>query len=314
MTGFDADWLAQREPFDLAARSRPLEHAFSEALEKIRSDRSPAASTLDRATPHFPIRLADLGGGTAANFRALAPRLRGDQEWLLLDHDPRLLAEAPSRIAHWAQAQGWQAIVQGGRCEVHARGAHWSLATQAIDLAECLETIDATRYDGIVTTAFLDLVSQGWLARLARWLVNAGRPMLATLTVDGLRRWHPEATDDALIEQAFRAHQGGDKGFGESVGPGAAAALAQILQALACPVSIARSDWQIGAADLSMLNRMADEAVGVALEVDPASRDRVSRWREIRALQIQRGDATLTIGHVDLLAWPGRAVGGTAAN
>lgn len=59
MSGFDADWLAQREPFDLAARSRLLEQAF--------------AAELVRNRPHAAIRLADLGGGTAANFRALAP-------------------------------------------------------------------------------------------------------------------------------------------------------------------------------------------------------------------------------------------------
>lgn len=291
MSGFDAHWLAQREPFDLAARSRALEERFSDALRSTRS-----ADT--------PLRLVDLGGGTAANFRALAPRLAGDQHWLLLDHDARLLADAPHRIAGWAVEQGWQAVAHDGQCEVTARGARWTLATRQIDLAAALETLDATRFDGIVTTAFLDLVSQPWLERFARWLVAARRPLLATLTVDGARRWQPDAPDDALIDEAFRRHQGGDKGFGESIGPGAAEALAQCLRALQCPVWTLRSDWHIGANDRAMLERMADEAGQVAREVLPADGARIDAWRRLRGAWIDRGDASLVIGHLDLLAVP----------
>jgi len=290
MSGFDADWLAQREPFDLAARSSELEQAFVAALK-------PAGSA-------GPLRLADLGGGTAANFRALAPRLAGDQQWVLLDHDPQLLADAPARIAQWATGQGWRAVIRHGQCEVNTGHSCWTLATRQIDLAAALESLDATQFDGIVTTAFLDLVSHGWLERLARWLVAASRPLLATLTVDGVRHWRPLVADDALIEAAFRQHQGGDKGFGESLGPGAAEALAQCLRALGCPVSTARSDWQIGAADPAMLARMAQEAVQVALEVAPADSGRIADWRALRGAQIERGEASLVIGHLDLLALP----------
>ena len=295
MSGFDADWLAQREPFDLAARSRALEDAFAEALLR------------QRAAGAAPLRLADLGGGTAANFRALAPRLDGDQQWVLLDFDQQLLDQAPARVARWARTQGWEAVESAGRCEVHAGPARWRLETQRIDLAASLEALDARRFDGIVTTAFLDLVSSQWLARFARWLVDADRPLLATLTVDGRRSWHPKAIDDELIDRAFRAHQGGDKGFGESVGPGACAALADCLRALDCPVALAQSDWQIGgSADSAMLDRMADEAVAVALEIDRLAGDRLARWRQTRAAQIASGQARLVVGHVDLLATPGQ--------
>ena len=292
MSGFDADWLAQREPFDLAARSRPLEQAF--------------AAELRRDRPGAPIRLADLGGGTAANFRALAPQLSGDQQWLLLDHDAQLLADAPARIASWARARGWEARVEGECCEVLTGTARWKLSTRQIDLAQSLESLEAGAFDGIVTTAFLDLVSLGWLERFARWLTDSGKPLLATLTVDGLRRWHPEAIDVDLIERASRMHQGGDKGFGDSVGPGAAGALAQCLEKLACPVRLERSDWQIGGTDTAMLVRMADEAVEVARQVALDAQTRITDWRMTRAAQIEGGLASLVIGHIDLLAVPDR--------
>ncbi len=290
MSGFDADWLAQREPFDLAARSHPLEQSFARALTSVRSNQ--------------PLRLADLGGGTAANFRALAPRLAGDQQWLLLDHDAQLLSDAPRRIAQWATDQGWQAAVHDHRCEVLAGSARWTLATRQIDLAASLESIEAVQFDGIVTTAFLDLVSLTWLERFARWLVESRRPLLATLTVDGVRRWQPEIEGDALIDAAFRRHQGGDKGFGESVGPGAADALAQCFRALACPVWTEQSNWQIGPREAAMLGRMADEAVQVALEVSPAERLQIEAWRARRGAQIGQHEASLVIGHLDLLAVP----------
>jgi len=90
------------------------------------------------------------------------------------------------------------------------------------------------------------------------------------------------------------------------VGPGAAAALAQCLETLRCPVRLERSDWQIGAAEPAMLARMADEAVEVARQVAPDAQARIAGWRMTRAAQIDAAQASLLIGHIDLLAVPDR--------
>lgn len=75
MSGFDADWLALRAPFDWAARANaaPLATRFGEAM-------GPA-----------PL-VADLGGGTGNNVRFLAPRIAA--RWRLADNEPALLAMA----------------------------------------------------------------------------------------------------------------------------------------------------------------------------------------------------------------------------
>ena len=74
MTGFSADWLALREPHDLAARNRNVLHAI---------------------TTHFGQRnglsIADLGCGTGSTWRALAPALAAGQQWRMIDNDPVLL-------------------------------------------------------------------------------------------------------------------------------------------------------------------------------------------------------------------------------
>lgn len=298
MSGFDALWLAQREPFDLAARSTRLEQGFAGAL------RAHARAGGDT------VRLLDLGGGTAANFRALAPRLGGDQHWLLCDYDPLLLAGAMRSITQWANDHGWECSRSAAAVVVRSGGARWSLETREINLARELESLAAESVDGVTTTAFLDLVSLPWLERLADWIAGSGLPLLATLTVDGRRRWTPFLDSDLILDEAFRRHQAGDKGFGQSVGPGAAQALASMFEARGVACETETSDWRIGAQAPAMLRRMASEAAMVALEVRPEQRPVVDAWVAERDRLIALGAASLTVGHCDLLALPGSGLAG----
>lgn len=292
MSGFDALWLAQREPFDLAARSTALERRFADAMR----ERS--------ATPRSPARLIDLGGGTAANFRALAPRLAGDQHWLLCDHDPQLLTSALRSITQWALEHGWECSRSASSVLVKAGNGRWSLEAREIDLARDLEVLDLEHVDGVTTTAFLDLVSRSWLERLANWIRSSGRPLLATLTVDGRRRWAPELAADSIIDEAFRRHQSGDKGFGQSIGPGAAQRLAELFTAQGVVCETETSDWRIGAQAPGMLRRMAAEAAAVAIEVEPSLKAEIDDWLADRYGQVSAGQASLTVGHLDLVALP----------
>ncbi len=79
MTGFSADWLALREPFDARARNPVVLDAVIAALKGYPS-----------------IRIVDLACGTGSTLRALAPRLPVEQNWRLIDNDLGLLARATS--------------------------------------------------------------------------------------------------------------------------------------------------------------------------------------------------------------------------
>lgn len=81
MSGFSAEWLALREPADVAARSEVVTAAVVSAL-----------------SGRVPVRVADLGCGSGSNIRYLASRLPQPQVWRLVDHDPDLLAVARSRV------------------------------------------------------------------------------------------------------------------------------------------------------------------------------------------------------------------------
>lgn len=288
-TGFSADWLRQREPFDLAARSQSLATGLRTALGQQGST---------------ALRIVDLAAGSGANFRALAPLLEADQEWRLVDHDPLLLAAQRTEITRWASRHGWHCHDQDGALAIHAGTARWLVRNQQLDLAHDLEDIDLASCDGLVTTAFLDLVSATWLDRLSALLARTRRPLLATLTVDGRRTWFPGKPADRLVADAFLSHQNGDKGFGPSLGVRATPYLAASLVAAGYQISTQASDWHIGQEHSDMLLSMAREAAAVATETDPSDQPAVSSWLADKASDIRQGVLSLEVGHQDLLAVP----------
>lgn len=287
MSGFDASWLDMREPFDAKARDAELAQRFVAAL-----------GTADEK----PKRIVDLAAGSGASFRALAPLLEGDQHWLLVDHDPSLIAEQREAIARWALRNGWRCDKSDGGVRVRTESGVWVARAQALDLARDLDAIDIAACDGVTTSAFLDLVSAAWLDRLCDVLMQSGAPLLATLTVDGRREWRPALPADASIDRAFAAHQSGDKGFGPAKAGLATAYLADRLAARGYEVATARSDWRIRPEDRGMLSRMVEETAEVAIEAEPGLRALFSEWSAERREQIRSGLLSVEIGHLDLFA------------
>src|SRR3954463_15666172 len=126
MESFSADWLALREPADVAARSSSL----------------PRAVASGQAHP-LPMRVLDLGAGTGANLRFMAGPLPQPQHWLLVDHDARLLDQVPSRMPPDRRAL----------CQVTMMRA---------DLAD-IESIESAIFEKrslVTASALLDLVSE----------------------------------------------------------------------------------------------------------------------------------------------------------
>ena len=286
MTGFSADWLALREPFDLAAR---VESAAAMDLRGM-------ATRIRRDGRTFGV--LDLACGTGANLRALAPCLGGAQQWLLIDHDPRLLAALPGVFEAWSKARGFG--LRAGQEGLHLEGPDWSADVRwhCADLAKALDAVPFSDAQLVTAAALLDLVSAPWLEALFERVRKVGAAMFFALSVDGRVRWNPVVENDETVQRLFEAHQRRDKGFGPALGVEAAAVAAARLDAMAYRVTRSRSDWRIE--EMPMLQTMIDGVATAALEQAPGEEARVRLWRSQRMALAPR--SRLQVGHVDLLA------------
>lgn len=273
--GFSASWLQQREPFDTAARDAAARRLHLAA--RLRALAPP---------PGTPWRVIDLGCGTGANLRWLAPRLGGAQEWLVLDHDAALLREWPPGLA----GPGFDAAI----------------VRQRTDLASNLEALPWHAAHLVTASALLDLVSADWLYRLVRLAVAARAALLFTLSVDGRHEWAPRDPVDDAVGRLFAAHQRRDKGFGPALGAQAAPVLRRALQASGYRVFSASSDWwidsQSGPPASALQHALVDGIATAACEHEPASTATLEAWRQRRHALAASGQ--LRVGHVDVLAMP----------
>ena len=283
---FAAEWLALREPFDARARDWGLAIALAEALPP---------------RPH----LMDLGAGTGALLRWLAPLLARSQRWTLVDANPGLLAEAMATIEERAILSGWTTTwPQKRTLLVHTPRGVWRVEAMVADLAAGPPALPLSEADAVVSTALCDLVSRPWVAAMAEALQV---PFYAALNVDGRERFFPPHPADQLVARGFRRDQTRDKGFGgASLGPAAPAVMAAAFRARGFAVRTAPSPWRIGTGTPAMANALAEGHARAAMMALPRPlAPRLRAWAEARRAQAMRGRLSARIGHTDLLALPG---------
>lgn len=280
--GFDAAWLALREPFDAAARDAAL------------------ALRLVRALPVKPA-LLDLGAGTGSLFRFLAPLIAREQSWTFVDADPALLDEAFNQTAEWADALGLRISSDDSTLTIHAPGGDWRVDGELHDLAAMPGELPFAQMDAVVCSALLDLVSRRWIEQLA----GAVRvPFYAALSVDGRDAWLPAHPADRIVRAGFRRDQGRDKGFGRALGPDAPAVALRAFAARGFAVASAPSDWVVPRTALAMTHALMIGAEAAAATAFPVQRRAIAAWREARHGQAMVNRLGVRVGHRDILALP----------
>ena len=295
---FDAGWLALRGPADAAARSARLTRRLADAL-------------VDGGAR--PARLLDLGAGTGANLRYLAPRLAAagvaQQAWRLVDYDPDLLAACHGACRAWADRNGWVILndTEGDDPDgFRVVGDGWQAAVRCErrDLSRAVDTLAVRPGEAVVLTALLDLVSRNWLAGLVRLVDRAGGPLLATLTDDGLLGFAPREPFDRVVARLFEAHQTRDKGFGPALGTGATAVLAALLAQADRAVAVRRSAWALGTDSRTLQAETIRGIAAAAAEQDPSRAGEIDAWLTRRLSEEAAGGLRLLVGHRDLFAQP----------
>ena len=292
---FSADWLRQREPFDAVARDAAAQQGHLQ-------DRLAALRPHTKA----PWRVIDLACGTGANLRWLAPRLVGAQQWLVVDHDPDLLARWPERLAAADGAPVGSSVALEKILSFSGPGFDARIVRQQADLMTELDTLPWHAADLVTASALLDLVGSVWLHRLVAASAASGTAMLMSLNVDGRHVWSIEDPMDATVGRLFGKHQQREKGFGPALGAAAVSALQHALAAAGYRVFTATSDWWLDShesPDAAVLQRaLIDGMAAAACEQSPASAPSVRAWRQRRRALAQ--ESRLRVGHQDLLALP----------
>jgi hypothetical protein len=291
VSGFTADWLALREPADHAARSDEL---------------SRAAARADRI-----LEIVDLGSGTGANLRYLAPRLAGRQRWHLVDDDAMLLEAALAATESWADREAALAVT-GHAARFHIRGAGMDCDVAVIRADVAAERPAwAVPLEGLVTaSALLDLVSAVWLERIAERCAAAKAAALLALTYDGRMTLAPQEPGDARVRMLVNRHQRRDKGLGPALGPEAFTAAAEAFATRGYTVASAFADWHLGHEEGQLQARLLDGWAAAAVEEAPAEGAALRAWHGRRMAHVAAGRSRITVGHRDLLAQP--PAGGTA--
>jgi hypothetical protein len=289
MSGFSADWLALREPSDARSRADAL-------LDPLRAWRGTAR----------PLRVVDLGAGTGANLRYLAPRLGGAQDWLLTDDDPGLLSALPGTMRAWADAHGWELAERPQGLSVRAPAFSVDILTHRCDLAADRARLPIGDRDLVTASALLDLVSDDWLEALAAGCGRERAAALLALTYDGRMGFDPHEAEDAEVTALVNRHQLGDKGFGPALGPRAANAATARFAALGYRVHARRSDWHLDGDQAEIQQALIAGWTTAAIEMAPHRSARLEDWRRRRRAHVAARHSHLGVGHVDLLALPQR--------
>ena len=266
-----ASWLALRESADTAARSVALARTIADALPPAR-----------------PLRVLDLATGTGSNVRYLSRYLPHEQDWLVVDRDPALLAEVPSRMTSWDEAQG---LVR------HVEALELNLGDP--DHPE----IFAGRHL-VTASALLDLVSESWLESLANRCRESGAAALFALTYNGHSQCSPAEPEDDWIRDLMNRHQKtNDKGFGQAVGPDAVDCAERWFVAAGYEVRRAESNWVLAPEAHDLQRQLVEGWADAAAAVDPDQSSTIADWRTRRLAHVEAHRSHIVVGHEDLAAW-----------
>jgi hypothetical protein len=265
----DAAWLDLREAADADARSRAL-----------------VADLVPRLAGAGALQVHDLGGGSGAMGRWLAPLLPRAQRWITHDRDHELLALAHRRPP----------VVAGD-------GSRVTVETRPGDLSR-LASADLAGASLLTASALLDMLTRPELDRVLDLVAAVGRPLLVTLSVTGEVVLDPPHPLDAAVAAAFDEHQRRPAAEGPRLGPDAAAAAVAGLAARGLDVTTAATPWRLGPDRADLSRAWFEGWVDAAYEQQPGLAALTRDWARDRRARLADGALGVTVHHLDVLALP----------
>jgi hypothetical protein len=261
-------WLGMREAADANARAPDL-------VEQIRRH-LPSGS---------PAVIHDLGCGTGAMGRWLAPQLTGAQHWIMYDRDGDLLDAVEDLPG------------------VAADRAAVTFETRQRDITR-LDPRDLAGASLITASALLDMMTADELERFVTSCADAGCPTLVTISVVGRVDLTPADPLDEHIASAFNAHQRRTTGGRRLLGPDAVGAAVDAFTRLGADVLVRPSPWRLGAAEAALAAEWFTGWVAAAFEQRPELAGGAAAYARRRLAEATAGRLGVTVHHQDVLARP----------
>jgi len=265
----DPSWLAARAAADTSARAATLASLLPELINYL----------IDTADRRDVLEIIDLGAGTGANQRWLAPRLPFIQRWIHLDHDPAISRSLP-------------------------------LLDDTMIIDAGVETLgqllaSSTEQHLVTCSALLDVLTMDQLDAVCRAVIDNQVPALFSLTVTGTLSLTPVEPHDQRLQDAFNDHQRRAR----RPGPDAGTLVVDVLCAGGFLVRTQETSWHLsGSSDSAFVERLLRERLDAAVAHDPTLVPIAAAWLELRRSQLALGILGLEVGHLDILGLPGRSL------
>jgi hypothetical protein len=261
------DWLLLRAGVDDRSRSTELAREVAALLPPGRQV------------------IHDLGSGSGAMMRWLAPLLPGPQRWVLHDADAAILE-------HRDPAP----VIDASGLPVISRTSIEQLA----DL-DASAIADATL---VVASALLDVITFAEARAVVDACIDLRVPVLFSLSVVGRVEFDPPDELDGHFASAFDAHQRREADGRRLLGPDAAGVVAGLLMDEGWRVRRAGTPWNLTPADGELIAEWLDGWLSAAVEQQPGLGILAVGYRAQRLGQLAAGEIRVAVYHEDVLAWP----------
>ncbi len=247
----------------------------------------PGASPAPRSggLPAGPVVVHDLGSGTGAMMRWLAPLLPGPQSWVLHDADAAILHRRDPRPA-----------VDADGHPVAARTSVEPLAGLAPDALAGASLVDGLRAAG-----------RGDARRGAtdrRRLPRRRRTGPVQPQRDRSRGARPSRVRRHGVRRGVRRPPARIADGRRLLGPGAAGVVASLFAAAGWRVRTAATPWRLGPRDRELVAGWLDGWLDAAVEQRAELGEATGGYRARRLAQLAAGRLRVIVRHRDLLAWP----------
>jgi hypothetical protein len=263
----DPDWLAARVAADDAARAATVSTLLPELSRYL----------IEAAGPGGTVQIIDLGAGTGANQRWLAPRLPIRQRWLHLDHNPVISRSLPL-------------------------AAETEIVDESVEALGELLTRSSGDRQLVSCSALLDVLTTEQIQAVCRAVIDNRVPAFFSLTVTGGLRLSPADAHDQLLLAAFNDHQC----RAGRAGPEATTLTVNLLRAAEFAVTTQKTPWRLTAeSGLAFVDQMLEERLAAAVAQDPALARTAKAWLELRRAQLAAGLLRIELDHCDILGLPG---------